>query len=171
MINTDSLKIIPFTEEHITKKYIAWLNDSSLLRFSEQRHHKHTFESCLQYLSSFSQGKNLFKAIILKETEEHVGNITVYIDKFNRNADIGILIGSGFGGRGYGLEAWNAVMNYLFKEQKIRKVTAGTMSTNLSMLKIFKKSGMTIEGVRKRQFICNGMEVDLVQAAKFYTDS
>ena len=49
----------------------------------------------LSYLASFECSQNLFfKKIILKESGELVGTLTVYHDKNHGVADIGILIGS-----------------------------------------------------------------------------
>ena len=45
---------------------------------------------------------------------------------------------------GYGLDAWKSAI-ILLKKNKIRKITAGTVSSNLAMLRIFKKTNMKFE--------------------------
>ena len=132
-IKTNRLLITPFREEHITDRYLNWLNDPELMRYSEQRHKTHTFESCRAYLQSFKKTPNYFWAI-----EEvinglgHIGNINAYVDRGNLLADIGILIGEKkVQNRGYGLEAWIGVCNFLFQKGTVRKITAGILSVNI----------------------------------------
>ena len=54
------------------------------------------------------------------------------------------------------------MIEILFQEKNIRKITAGTMSENIRMLKIFEKSGMKYEYTQKGQFICDGNSVNLI---------
>lgn len=171
-ILTARLRITLFAERHLTEKYIAWLNDKHLMRFSEQRHRTHTQESCRLYLESFSESPNLFWAI-----EEHVlglghiGNMNAYVDENNRIADVGILIGDRRSQHcGYGTEAWKAVCDYLFRGLGMRKVTAGTLAGNSDMLRIMQSSGMEVEGRLRRHYLCEGEEMDLVYAAVFRED-
>ena len=35
--------------KHLTPKYLSWMNDKSLLKYSEQRHYKNTRTNCLNY--------------------------------------------------------------------------------------------------------------------------
>lgn len=171
MIETPKLKMMTFTEANVSAEYINWLNDASLMQYSEQRHYLHSYESCLAYFKSFNFKQNIFLAIILKENNQHIGNINAYVDSFNQTADVGILIGAkDIQGRGLGAEAWFALMAYLFNKRGVRKITAGTMSCNLGMLKIMKKTFMSPDSVSKKQFLVKGEEVDLVRYALFADD-
>lgn len=168
-IRTKRILITSFSERHLTSQYIGWLNDSKLMCFSEQRHKKHTLESCRLYLRSFDRTPNYFWAIEeVKDKLGHIGNINVYVDNNNLLADIGILIANKQAqNRRYGLEAWLGVCNFLFQGVGIRKITAGTLSINLPMIKLMRNAGMIDDGVRKRHYICNGQEVDIVYKAMF----
>lgn len=171
MIETFRLKILPFTKDHITDEYISWLNDPILMKYSEQRHHTHNRESCLAYFNNFNFKQNVFAAILVKDTNQHIGNINYYIDKFNQTADMGILIGNhDVQGQGLGAEAWLSLMFYLFSIKDVRKVTAGTMSCNLRMLKIMKKSFMSLDSISSRYFLADGSEFDLVRYSIFKED-
>ncbi len=70
-------------------------------------------------------------------------------------------------GQGFGLDAWNSTINYIFKIKKIRKILAGTMDCNISMKKIFIKSGMSFEARFKRQEILVGKYFDIVYYSIF----
>ena len=80
------------------------------------------------------------------------------VDNNNKVCDLGILISEK--GKGYGYLSWKFAIKYIFLK-KIRKITAGTMSINLKMLKIFKKSKMKFEYKKKKNFLYNNKEIDL----------
>ena len=166
-IKSDRLCLEFFTRDHITQQYVQWLNDPMVVRYSEQRHYRHTHESCECYLKSFSETTHLFLAISLLNTGEHIGNITAHIDIYNNIADMGILIGEKkYWGKGYGLEAWKRLCEYLFS-MGIRKITAGTMTSNGGMFKIMQRAGMQIEGYRYKHFLCENIATDIVYTALF----
>ena len=171
-IKTKRLSIIPFSEKYLTSRYVDWLNDPELMRYSEQRHKMHTLESCELYWRSFYNTPNMLWAI--EETIKglgHIGNINAYINSHNKIADVGILIGKADAqGHGYGYEAFKGVYEYLFKDTEIRKITAGTVSVNLPMIKLMKKIKMKEDGIRKRHYFIEEEAVDIIHMALFKED-
>lgn len=169
LIKTERLIIRPFSEKYITKKYVGWLNDPAVVRFSDQRHRRHTFQSCRKYIESFKKSTNYFWAIIAKDKKiGYLGTISAYIDQVNRTADMGILLGErSVWGCGYGHEAWKAVCGYLLSKKGIRKITAGALSVNLRMLNLMKRAGMIQDGIRRNQCVFEDTEVDIVHMALF----
>jgi len=118
---------------------------------------------------SFGESPHYFWAIsVLRDKLGHIGNITAYIDEANKTADMGILMGETKAwGKGYATEAWKAVCEYLFKKMDIRKITAGTISSNKRMLSLMKRAGMSYDGRRIRQYILESKEVDVIHMAIF----
>lgn len=170
VIVTNRLRLVPFAEEHLTARYVAWLNDPLVTRFSEQQHQRHTFASCTLYWRSFAGSANYLWAIECTDPAYgHIGNINAYVDKRNRVADVGLLIGvTSLWGQGYGREAWVAACDFLLDTQHLRKVTASTLAGNRSMLAILRAAGMVDDGRRVRHVLLGGEEVDLVHAARFH---
>lgn len=150
-IDTQNLRIKNFTIKNINKRYISWLNNKKLMNYSIQKFQKHTYKSSMRYYLGMKKSKNLFLAIYKKNfILKHIGNISVYFDMNNKLADMSIIIGEKSAkGKGYGFEAWNSVLSKLLKSNKIRKVTAGTMELNRSMIRIIKKSKMKKIGYKK----------------------
>lgn len=169
IIKTARLRLVPFQERHLSEQYLSWLNDRELMRYSEQRHQRHSLASCRDYWQSFINTPNYFWAI--EETEsglDHIGNINAYVNEPNRVADIGILIGEKTAHhRGYALEAWLGVCRYLFEHVKIRKISAGTLAANVAMRSVMARAGMVADGVRKRHYLVDGTETDLIHMALF----
>jgi [ribosomal protein S5]-alanine N-acetyltransferase len=168
-IQTERLLINPFSEKYLSLQYVNWLNDPEVVRFSDQRRYKHSLESCREYWKSFTDSPNYFWAVVeMGDEPRHIGNMNTYVDKNNLIADIGILIGEkSVWGKGYGLEAWMAVCNYLLTDAKIRKITAGALSTNTRMLSIMRHAGMFEECRRIRHAFFEGDYVDIVHYALF----
>jgi len=130
-----------FSKKDINKKYISWLNDQEVVKYSRQRFIKHTQQSCLKFYNSVINNNNIFIKINLISSKNFIGTMT-YI--FNDDAaDLGILIGDkNYWNQKLGFEAWNLSINYLSAFKKIKKITAGCISENFAMKNIFIKSEM-----------------------------
>ncbi len=169
LLKTERLRLEPFTEAFLGPRHVGWLNDPDVVRYSGQRLRAHTMESCREYLESFDTSPGLLWAIVVAEGEiGHIGNIQADIDATNNIADLAILIGEKeVWGRGYGAEAWVAACDWLLGPGGLRKVFAGTMTENKAMLSIMEKAGMVEECRRRKHFLWEGREVDVVYAALF----
>ena len=158
-----------FQERDITEEYIDWLNDKRIVKYSNQRFITHDWESSKSFFNSFSDSPNYFFKISEKDTMKSIGTMTLYINPNHGTADIGILIGNmNYWNGGFGFDAWNSLMDWTFTYLNIRKVTAGTLSCNIGMQKIMKKSGMTLEGKKVKQEIVDSIEEDILLYAKFH---
>ena len=168
-LHAERLDIVPFNAQFLTPRYVAWLNDPETVRYSEQRHRRHTLESCARYAASLEGSPHYFWALVAHDPAlGHIGNMTATVDVNNKVADLAILIGAAeCRGRNFGLEAWKRACAFLLGDGGMRKVTAGTMSVNAPMLGVMRAAGMVEEGRRPRQFLCEGKEADLVMAALF----
>lgn len=169
VIETPRLRIVPFSDECLTSRYLSWLNDAEVVKFSGLRLREHTLESCRAYWESFRDSPNYFWALLCRDVSlGHVGNVNAYLDTDNSIADMGILIGErSVWGQGYGSEAWLGVCDFLLRIAGVRKVTAGTIAPNKAMLGVMHRTGMAEDGRRIRQVVWNGQEIDVVHAAFF----
>ena len=87
-----------FTENDITDDYLAWLNDSNVMQFSNQRFLDHDVASSKKYFLSFKNTDNLFILIRTKDERKSIGTMTAYFNSNHGTVDLGILIGdSSFG--------------------------------------------------------------------------
>lgn len=168
-IHTERLRIVPFERRHLTERYVGWLNDPVVTRYSEQRHRVHTIESCAAYARSFEGRPDRFLAVeTLGQPPRHIGNLTVTVDPPNGLADLSILIGErNEWGRGYGVEAWRAVLEGLIREETMRKVTGGASAANVAMIAIMRKCGMVEDGIRCRHLLIDDVPTDVVYFAAF----
>lgn len=162
-----NIKILPFNESHVNSNYVSWLNDTEVVRYSEQRHLKHSLKTCFDYYFQQNNSNNIFLAIEFLENDfKHVGNIGVKIDDYNGIADLSIIIGDkAIWGLGIGSRAWILTLDTLLNRLNFRKVTAGTMENNQKMISLICRSGMKIDAVLPGRFLFEGSEIGLVMAS------
>lgn len=172
VLETRRCRLEPFGQAHLTERYVGWLNDPEVVRYSEQRHRRHDLASCRAYVQSYVESPHYLWAVMARDPAlGHIGNINAYVDQPNATADLGILIGEkAVWGKGYGAEAWIAVCTFLFRDRGLRKLTAGTVAENRGMLGIMRKAGMREEGRRLRQIVLDGREVDMIYVGVFRDD-
>lgn len=167
-LKTDRLLIDPLLfhpEDDDIREIVNWLNNPLIVRFSEQRHKVHNLKTQKAFLSALRPEDTYF---LIRREHRLIGTVTAYVDLDNELANIGIMIGDhAHWGMGYGMEAWQAVCDDLFRDAHIRKIEAGCMDCNLSMMSICRRYGMTEEGRQKDHFIINNDKVDLVHWGKF----
>ena len=165
------IQLVPFEDRFLTEQYVSWLNDPEVVRYSDQRFHIHTLESCREYYVSHQNSPNWFWAIVTNQEQVHIGNINAVVDEHHAVADIGILIGEKtFWGKGIATEAYQLAIKFLFTDIHIRKITVGTLSVNQGMLNVMEKLGMEPDGIRIKQCLFEGQEVDVVHQALFRSE-
>jgi ribosomal-protein-alanine N-acetyltransferase len=164
-IKTERLNLVrPIMTPSPIQANVDWLNDPEIVRYSEQRHTKHTVEGQIQYIKSFDHPSRFLMMIF---NDQIIGTMTAHVDTDNDVADVGIMIGDkSMWGKGLGFEAWEGLCDHLLANG-IRKVEAGAMSENRGMVAIFRKYGMVYEGRRFGHFLLGKEVCDLVQWGKF----
>ena len=142
--NNKSLRLVKFNRNHISKTYLGWLNNKKL-KFSQNRFSKHNFPSAIKYLKENTKNKNLFLAVELLNDKRylHVGNVLLRIDKKNKRGHLSILIGINKN-KGIGFQVWKKLIQIAFSSYNCNLVVAGADSLNKPMIKIFKKSRMSL---------------------------
>jgi RimJ/RimL family protein N-acetyltransferase len=164
----ERIKLVPFHEDFLTERYVSWLNDPEVVRLSDQRFRHHTLASCREYFMSYQDTPNWFWGIETVEDQQHIGNINAYVDSVHSVADIGIVVGEkDYWGKGIATEAYRLAMDFLFRDIQIRKITVGTLAVNTGMIHVMEKLGLKPDGVRVKQSLFEGQEVDMIHMAMF----
>jgi ribosomal-protein-alanine N-acetyltransferase len=167
----DKVLLRTFRSDDLSSAYLGWLNDPDVVRYSNQRFRRHDAASCAAYLAAFESSDNLFLAIVGTVETRVIGTMTAYRSRHHGTADVGIMIGDrSLGGRGYGLEAWMLLTDWLLGAGGARKVTCGTLACNSAMRKIAERSGMRLEATRQAQEIVDGELQDILYYARFRCD-
>jgi ribosomal-protein-alanine N-acetyltransferase len=144
-INKIKIQLNKFKYHNITKKYISWINDPDLMRFSRHKNKNFNKFEAKKYLASFNKSENIFLTIKDSRSKKIIGTITAYIKKENNLniANLGVLIGDkNYRNKNFGTITIKKTINFLSKKKNIQKIIIGTKYNNKSMIKIAKKNLM-----------------------------
>lgn len=167
LMQSDDLLIRNFKLSDINQNYIDFLNDKNLLKYSNNKYTNFTKKKCLLFFKNFKNSKNLFLAILSKKNLKLIGTLTCYFSNNMQICDVGILLGhKNYRSKKLGTKAWIMIMDFLKKNYKLKKISAGTVVKNVKMIKIFKRSGMVYDGFRRKNFYEKKL-LDLVFYAKY----
>lgn len=143
------LLLRPLGPEAVDERYLAWLNDPEVNRFSQRHGHHTTLGEARAYLETLGADETVLGIEV--DDLGHVGNVKYGpIDHHNRRCDISILIGEHAAwGRGVGTEAIYLVSRHLFETRGLNRLDAG--SANPAFLKLVDKLGWRVEGVLRER--------------------
>jgi RimJ/RimL family protein N-acetyltransferase len=85
------------------------------------------------------------------------------IDWKNRVAQVGIFIGLElYRGQGYGTDAMNVLLRFIFDQMNMNKVRLEVFSFNARAIKSYEKCGFVREGVMRQELFRDGQYHDIV---------
>lgn len=99
-------------------------------------------------------------AIVLRETEELIGEVSLHLDRDKPLAELGYWIGEPLWGRGLGTEAVKAVLQFGFQRLGLSLIFASVHEENLSSRSLLSKCGLKEYGQRNpvKQYRLGSME-------------
>ena len=150
--------LCPLTSESDYTNYLKWLNNQDTTQYLEVGNSVSTKKNVQEYVEKYNNSKNLLLGIFLKNTGEHVGNITLHmIDGQNRSAETGILVGEESArGCGCATEAIKLILGHAFMRLNLNRISAGMVGENVASKRLFEKVGFTLEGTLREAFYLNG---------------
>lgn len=158
-IITRSTIIKPISLNEITLNYISWLNDTEINKFIETRHSEQTKTSVIDYINYLRNIDNCdMFAIISKETNQHIGNLTISDFNTNNNGStsLGVMIADKISRSvGIGGEVMISFIDFMFSFDTIERISAGAASENLKSCNTLESIGFKREGVIRKIFPLN----------------
>jgi len=100
-------------------------------------------------------------AITLLATGELCGGIGLHPDPLHPRAELGYWIGVPYWGHGYATEAARTVLDFGFRELKLKRIFAHHFEGNLSSGRVLQKIGMKHEGCQRQHIEKWGRLLDL----------
>lgn len=157
--------LIPFKEEFITEKYLDWLSDIEVTKYLDVSNYDQTIDTITNYINRFNNSENYIFAIVIKEINNHIGNITLQnINWVHKFATEGIMIGDKkYWKDGYGTEARSLLIEFAFNDLKLNRIVSSAFVDNLAGIKSNAKLGYKKEGIFRNHMILEGQYSDVIQ--------
>ncbi|MDR0870842.1 MAG: GNAT family N-acetyltransferase [Planctomycetaceae bacterium] len=161
----DLVYLRPLRYEDLDGNYVHWLNDPEVCRYN--RHHvlPYTREQGEEYIRHARSTKDeLILAIVVKETEQHIGNIALTnIDRYNQRAEYTVLIGEpATGKKGYAKEAAVLLFRHGFFDLNLRRIYGAALEDHTMANIAAPLLGMKQEGILREAIFCNGKFNNLI---------
>ncbi len=163
-LETERLILRQFNTLDASAMFNNWANSEEVTKFLTWSPHK-SEEDTKQLLAiwekNYSQPNFYQWAIELKEIGEPIGSISVVkIDEQINEVITGYCIGEAWWRKGIVTEAYKRVIDFLFKEVKVNRITGRHDINNPNSGKVMLKCGLTYEGTLRdgglhRRGICD----------------
>ena len=162
----DTIYLRGLEEQDLLQNYFQWFNDQEVCRFNSHGYFPNNVDKMREYLNKvYSSDSKLVLAIIFREDDLHIGNISLQeIDWISRSAEYAIILGEkGYWGKGIAKEASDLLLDHAFTSLNLFRVYCGTSSKNTAMQRLADYMGMKKEGVRRSALFSRGEYDDIIE--------
>lgn len=162
------VRLAAVDHEELAKAYAVWNQDTELTRLMDTRARLHSIKAIKEFFEKEmlepSPASHFFSIRAL-EDDRLLGDIN--FDVINswgsRDAFVGIGIGSRADwGRGYGTDAMNVGLRFVFTELNLRRVTLTVFEYNPRAVRSYEKAGFKIEGRLRGALLKDGTRWDML---------
>ena len=155
-------------ENDVTPKYVRWLNDYEIVKYTEQRHFKHSLQTVKDFVREKNNSNNSFLFGIFYENN-HIGNIKLGPVSFkNKRSEISYFIGEkNLWGKGIVSKTINYLTLISRERGEIKKFLAGVYECNLASISVLQKNNFKQEGRIEKSVYFEGKQIDNLLYGKF----
>lgn len=155
----------------VSTTYVSWMNDYDVVKFTNQKNLKHTFNSVKFYVKEKLESDDEL-LLGFFSNNLHIGNIKIGpINFYNRNTQISYIVGNkNLWGTGIATSVISYIVNYCFESLDLHKVSALTYSNNIASQKVLIKNNFIKEAIIKKQLFFENKFVDMFYFSKFRDD-
>jgi len=155
------------------KEIIAQANEESVAKGTLSIPYPFNIDDALDFISrckyKFAMGKRI-ELLIHKKDGQVIGAINA-TNRFDwHGAIVGYWIGKEYRGKGYCTEALKAMIDYLFKEKKVYKISASHVTSNVASGKVMLNAGMKKEAELRGHYSVDGKPEDATVYCMFQAD-
>jgi len=154
IIQTDRLVIRPMNKDDVDSLK-KWLPDESIYTYWGKGPSKSEKNPELLFEKQDKPSKSFHEGIALKDNNEVIGDIYVYLIENDRMASVAIRISKEYQGKGYGTEALKAMTDFCFKNTELKRLWTEVDIRNVGSYKMLEKCGYQREGLIRQGKMVN----------------
>lgn len=150
----------PLHPDDASQNYLAWLREASSV-FGASHLPQDLDELRADIAARHVPPRDYLLGIFVQA--EHAGNLSLHVDRRKRIAEVGILVGSEYRGRGIAKRAHVLALNWAFDSLGLRKIWAGHLSDNEQAAALYSSLGFQREALLRRHELINEVEHDVIR--------
>jgi RimJ/RimL family protein N-acetyltransferase len=148
----DANAIFKYRSDKLTNQYQGWIPNNI----------DDVYEFIKKTAKDFNIADSWFQMVLInKETNVLIGDIGIhFLDKENKQVEIGCTIAKDQQGKGYATEALRKVIDYLFSILNKHRVIGSVDPNNVQSIKMLERLGFRKEAHFKESILANGQWTD-----------
>lgn len=145
-IHTKRLLMIPLGPEFLlsTHKYASDFDNTKYMIHLPNTDINETKSFLDRVYAEWQKYSPQFYEYAILMNNEHIGAVSIYIDKANGECELGWIISKEYWGNEYAVEAAREIMNFAIQKLKVKKFIAHCDSDNISSYRVMDKLGMSL---------------------------
>ena len=163
----ENIKLKTLLPNETSNKYVKWLNDYEVVKYTEQKYETHSFGKVSTFVEKkyVSPDEMLFGIYYLNE---HVGNVKLGpINWLHLVAELSFFIGQKkVWGLGIASGAISRAVTYAFETLHLYKVNASYYEANVGSAKTLQKCGFVVEGQRINDLLFEDRRMNKILVSK-----
>ena len=166
-LKTDRFVLRTLEPEDASERYLGWLNDPEVTRYLQARFTDYSIDLLRQYIVSHDNVTRFLFGIFTQDGL-HIGNYSFRVNKLHEKANIGVMVGDKeYWGKGVIIESRTAILDFAFDVLGLFKIKGAALSNNRAAVFNYQRQGWAREGIRKGEFVCDGVRVDCIEFAMY----
>lgn len=162
MMKSPNICLRPLLKKDV-EKLNKWRNDYQIFKYLGGGYNPISKDQQESWMENMIDNTGNTKRFAIVKNETIIGMIGIYdIDYINRNGNLGMYIGEKeLWGQGYGSEALNLLIEFVFKVLNLYKIKLEVVANNTGAIELYKKNGFKIVGTMKDDRYINGKYLDV----------
>jgi RimJ/RimL family protein N-acetyltransferase len=166
MLKSENLALTPLRSGDLPALF-EWINDRELVTLNGPYKPVSEAEHAAWFAAIQQRPDVVIFAIRLLKGDKLIGSCQLLnISQAHGAAELQIRLGDGAErSKGYGTEAVRLLLEFAFKDLRLRRVYLHVLKTNLAAIRVYEKVGFVTEGVLRKAAYIDGEAKDLLVMA------
>ena len=159
----DQITFKVLEQSDVSPRYISWLSNPLVNRFSDNQYRKVSLDSQRKYVQSCIDSPTIILWGIFLDNL-HIGNIVLdNINYIHSRSEVTYLLGdSNCWGRGIASHSVKFAVKYAKLDLGLHKLYAGVAKPNIASIKVLQKCGFSREAIRESHLLYNNIRMDQI---------